>query len=368
MANKETETDKVAQGYIDKIKAKCARIKPLVAINCLTYNHEKFLRETLEGFMIQKTDFPFVAIVHEDASTDGTAAILREYADKYPDIILPIFEVENQFNKTLGRVMRKARNATGAKYIAMCEGDDYWTDPLKLQKQVDFLESHPEYSMCHTGFEIVDEYSNKLTLDYLDEKIASAERAGNVGDYLMTYYKKSKERLPKYQHFMVESCSGERFWYLLAKHNYIITATCVIRKDVSDQSRIGYYDYGLFLTAARLGKIGYINDITASYRFQPNSAMTNPDLFKKTVLSRGAYNTWGELKRVFDNITCDEIMSRPCAKKMLVRKIFGLWFNAPEYRKEYLTFILKHPSLWYDMTRYCVNRQPKIEEIFDMTK
>lgn len=141
----------ITRGQIDLIARKCAEVKPLVVISCLTYNHEKYLRDALEGFVRQKTDFPFVAVVHDDASTDGTAAVLREYAERYPDIILPIFEDENQYSKndgSLGAVMRQARVATGAKYVALCEGDDYWTDPLKLQKQVGFLESHPDYSMC----------------------------------------------------------------------------------------------------------------------------------------------------------------------------------------------------------------------------
>ena len=127
--------------------------KPLVAIKCLVYNHEPYLRDCLEGFVMQQTNFPFVAIVHDDASTDGSAAIIREYEEKYPNIIKPIYETENQYSKrdgSLGRIMNAAVDATGAKYVAMCEGDDYWTDPLKLQKQVDFLESHIDYGLVHT--------------------------------------------------------------------------------------------------------------------------------------------------------------------------------------------------------------------------
>lgn len=123
----------------------------LVAIRCLVYNHEPYLRDCLEGFVKQQTNFPFVAIVHDDASTDNSAAIIREYEAKYPHIIKPIYETENQYSKhdgSLGRIMNAAIDATGAKYVAMCEGDDYWTDPLKLQKQVDFLEANPGYSIC----------------------------------------------------------------------------------------------------------------------------------------------------------------------------------------------------------------------------
>ena len=109
----------------------------MVTIRCTVFNHEHYLRECLDGFVMQKTNFRFEAIVHDDASTDGSAAIIKEYAEKYPDIIKPIYETENQYSKhdgTLGRIMREH---THGKYVAFCEGDDYWTDPLKLQKQVD---------------------------------------------------------------------------------------------------------------------------------------------------------------------------------------------------------------------------------------
>ena len=139
--------------------------KPLVAISCLVYNHEPYLRDCFEGFVMQKTNFRFVAIVHEDCSTDNSAAIIREYEAKYPDIFRPIYETENQWHKmdgSLDRIMNAAIDATGAKYIAMCEGDDYWTDPYKLQKQVDFLEEHSDYSMCCHGADVLNETSRKI--------------------------------------------------------------------------------------------------------------------------------------------------------------------------------------------------------------
>lgn len=125
--------------------------KAKVAIKCLVYNHEPYLRECLEGFVMQQTDFPFVAIVHDDASTDRSADIIREYAAKYPDIIYPIYETENQYSKkdgSLTRIMDAAIAATGADCIALCEGDDYWTDPYKLQKQVEYMETHQECVIC----------------------------------------------------------------------------------------------------------------------------------------------------------------------------------------------------------------------------
>ena len=124
----------------------------VVTIRCTAYNHEGFIRQCLDGFVMQKTDFRFEAVVHDDASTDSTAAIIREYAEKYPDIIKPIFETENQYSKHDGSLRRIMDAQTRGKYVALCEGDDYWTDPYKLQKQVDFLEAHPDYVMCSHQF------------------------------------------------------------------------------------------------------------------------------------------------------------------------------------------------------------------------
>lgn len=125
--------------------------KPFVVIRCTVFNHAPFLRKSLEGMVMQKTNFKYIAIVHDDVSTDGSVEIIREYAEKYPDIIYPIYETENQYSKGLiPRIMQEACAATGAPLIAYCEGDDYWTDPYKLQKQADFMVAHPEYSATWT--------------------------------------------------------------------------------------------------------------------------------------------------------------------------------------------------------------------------
>lgn len=137
---------------------------PLVSIRCLVYNHEPYLRQCLDGFVMQKTTFPFEAIVHDDASTDGSAAIIREYAEKYPDIIKPIYETENQYSKHDGSIKQAMDSvmSPNSKYIALCEGDDYWTDPHKLQLQVDFLESHPDYSFSVHDFKVLEDVNQKF--------------------------------------------------------------------------------------------------------------------------------------------------------------------------------------------------------------
>ncbi len=119
-----------------------------VSVYCTVFNHEKYLRGTLEGFVSQQTNFPFEVFVHDDASTDGSADIIREFAEKYPDIIKPIIQTENQYSKGLKIFSTFIRPHVSGQYIAVCEGDDRWTDPQKLQLQADFLDSHPEYSAC----------------------------------------------------------------------------------------------------------------------------------------------------------------------------------------------------------------------------
>lgn len=119
----------------------------MVSICCITYNHESYIGKAIEGFVNQKTNFDYEVIIHDDCSTDGTRKIIEEYQKEYPFLIKPILQKENQKSKGKAISPITFKKASG-KYIAFCEGDDYWTDPYKLQKQVDFLESHPDFVMC----------------------------------------------------------------------------------------------------------------------------------------------------------------------------------------------------------------------------
>ena len=222
--------------------------QPLVTIRCLVYNHEPYLRQCLEGFVMQKTNFPFEAIVHDDASTDGSAAIIKEYAEKYPDIIKPIFETENQYSKHDGTIGRIMRENTHGKYVAICEGDDYWIDPLKLQKQVDFLESHPEYVLSYTNF----------IVDNCDPKNVQKRRFKGI--------------------------DGNICKFLITKGNPIGTVTVCIRRDIcleySKESlswnltmKMG--DFPLWIYASMKGPVHYLSEVTAAYRVLPHSASHN---------------------------------------------------------------------------------------------
>lgn len=119
----------------------------MVSINCVTYNHEKYIVAAIESFLMQKTNFAFEILIYDDASTDSTAKIIKEYQAKYPDVIKPIYQTENQYSKGVNVTYFNLNRVKG-KYIANCEGDDFWVDPHKLQKQVDYMEMHPECTLC----------------------------------------------------------------------------------------------------------------------------------------------------------------------------------------------------------------------------
>lgn len=121
---------------------------PLVSICCITYNHGPYIRDALEGFLSQKVDFPIEILIHDDASTDETPEIIREYKARYPQVIKPILRTENQYSKGISNISVFNFPRARGKYIAMCEGDDYWIDPGKLQAQVDYLEAHPDCALC----------------------------------------------------------------------------------------------------------------------------------------------------------------------------------------------------------------------------
>lgn len=212
---------------------------PLVSIRCTAYNHAKYIRQALDGFVMQQTTFKFEAIVHDDASTDGTADIIREYAEKYPDIIKPIFETENQYSKHDGSLGRIMDQACIGKYIAMCEGDDYWTDPLKLQKQVDFLEEHTDFSIC-----------------YCQSKILLAQESRIVDDFMS-----------------VGEPQETDVNFLISNGNYIHTATVMIRKDdeisrmKQSIGRLHIGDYVQNILYAQKGKIWRIDECMSVYRY-----------------------------------------------------------------------------------------------------
>lgn len=212
---------------------------PKLSVICLTYNHAKFIRQTLDSFVMQKMTFPFEVIIHDDASIDGTADIIREYERKYPDIIKPIYQSENQWVKK--HIWREiVFPLVKGKYVIYCEGDDYFTDENKLQKQVDFLDSHPDYSVCFHPVAV--KYEDKSSPD---EVFPSDSLLKELSDMSLNS---------------------------LLRCNFMQTNSVMYRwrfhKDslslLPDYIQPG--DWFLHLLHAQVGKIGFLPDIMAVYR------------------------------------------------------------------------------------------------------
>ena len=126
-------------------------MEPMVSICCAAYNHAPYIAQALESFLAQEAPFSIEILVHDDASTDGTQEILREYARRYPDVVKPLFETENQYSKGVAIDPTFNYPRARGKYIALCEGDDLWSDPHKLRRQVDYMEAHPDCTFCFTN-------------------------------------------------------------------------------------------------------------------------------------------------------------------------------------------------------------------------
>ncbi len=137
--------------------------KPVVSICCITYNHKDYIAEAIEGFLMQETTFPVEILINDDASTDGTADILRSYQARYPKLIHLVLQTENQYSKGNSILIKLLTMATG-KYIALCEGDDFWICKQKLQKQVAFMEVNKNVTICfHDAYsEIYDAKNVKI--------------------------------------------------------------------------------------------------------------------------------------------------------------------------------------------------------------
>lgn len=139
------------------------RSEPILSIICITYNHIDFIAQALNSFLEQETDFGFEILIHDDCSTDGTKEVIEQYAKKYPNIIKAFYEEVNQYQQGInGRNFNAELHKIAAKYIALCEGDDYWNDPKKLQIQVDFMENNPNYVVCYHSCEVIDSYGNAI--------------------------------------------------------------------------------------------------------------------------------------------------------------------------------------------------------------
>lgn len=145
--------------------------KPKVTVACITYNHGKYIIECLEGIFMQKCDFEYEVIIHDDCSTDNTTEILKEYQEKFPNKVKLILQTENQYSRGRKPLIDFVLPLAQGEYIAFCEGDDYWIDAFKLQKQIDLLDSNPKLAFCSHNVDKVDARGSILGRTVSSEKI-----------------------------------------------------------------------------------------------------------------------------------------------------------------------------------------------------
>ncbi|MDM0763063.1 glycosyltransferase [Clostridium perfringens] len=240
----------------------------MVSINCITYNHEKFIEQTLKSFLNQKTNFKFEILIHDDASTDNTQNIIKKYSEKYPNIIKPILQKENQYSKGTKRIgyLFNTKRANG-KYIAFCEGDDYWNDDLKLQKQVDIMENNKDISMCFHSAIIKDESNGSER----EEKAYNKSCFSNIRDIIL---------------------NGGGF---------CPTASLMYRNDLLEDFPEFYLnahvgDYPLQMILASLGKVYYINEPMCVYRTKVKGSWSSRAFSKDNIFEKIIKNNKNDIK------------------------------------------------------------------------
>ncbi len=214
-----------------------------VTIRCIVYNHAKFLRKCLEGFVNQKTNFRYQIVIHDDASTDGSAEIIQEFVNNYPELFVAILQKENQYSQGVKIGEKFVNDKCIGEYIAICEGDDYWTDNDKLQKQYDFMISHPNCTLCAHAVTWVNNKTNKTR-----------------------YYGPGTE---------------SRFYsadeVILGGGGFVATCSLMVRRDIYFNrpacfSYRGVGDFQLQMHSAFSGDFYYMSDCMAVYNYMSSSA------------------------------------------------------------------------------------------------
>lgn len=216
---------------------------PIVSVLTLVYNHAPYLEDYFRGILMQETTYRYEVIINDDCSTDGSTEIIRRYAEKYPGLIIPVFHGTNQYSKGIDPFAANLLHRARGKYIALCEGDDFWTDSHKLQKQVDYLEAHPDFILVHSDFTVVNANGKAIKRNGSSKYIISE---GNVFEDLF------------------RGC-------------WVKTLTALYRND----ARIEFPDLPpgcfrgdafIFYVLARYGKFHFMQEETGAYRTLSNSA------------------------------------------------------------------------------------------------
>lgn len=310
-----------------------SKIKYKVSVKCFTYNQASYIEETLNGFCIQETDYPFVCVIMDDASTDGEANVIRNYMnenfclidndylrqEETEDYLLTfaqhktnkhcffaVFYLKYNHWSVKYKEPYAAEWLDHSDYVTICEGDDYWTDPCKLQKQSDVLDNNPDISMVYTAFKTVNEKSITIHRPRYDRYI----RRSHTGNILPELY----------------YC------------NFILTLTIMLRREVLHSNLYldtpNKYDYALFFAAAFLGKCCYIPDVMGCYRKNEGSSITS----HFTEVERGLYQVYKYFVDRFLNEEC-EVECTMIENVKIYRNMFVNLFFHSDY--QYVKRIMK---------------------------
>ena len=221
----------------------------MVSIICITYNHEKYLTKTFESMLAQKTNFEYEIIVHDDASTDLSQKIIKEYKEKYPKIFVTILQKENQYSKGINFMSKYIFPKVKGKYIAVCEGDDYWIDEEKLQKQFDLMENNQNCSLCiHAGLKIDAKTNNVIE----EIRLASSDKYFSFNDAINGLGSKAPTNSFFYRVSYVKNIQYYR--------------------DKLPKTSVG--DYILAVILSLYGNIYYIDEIMSVYRYGVDGSWT----------------------------------------------------------------------------------------------
>lgn len=221
----------------------------MVSIICITYNHEKYLTKTFESMLAQKTNFEYEIIVHDDASTDLSQKIIKEYKEKYPKIFVTILQKENKYSKGINFMSKYVFPKVRGKYIAICEGDDYWIDEQKLQKQFDLMENNKKCSLCiHAGLKIDAKTNNVIE----EIRLASSDKYFSFNDAIYGLGSKAPTNSFFYRASYVKNIQDYR--------------------DKLPKTSVG--DYILAVILSLYGNIYYIDEIMSVYRYGVDGSWT----------------------------------------------------------------------------------------------
>ncbi len=313
----------------------------LVSVLCTAYNHEEYIRSALEGFVNQKTDFAFEVLVNDDASTDKTAEIIREYAEKYPDIIRPFYHEENQFSKGIGYVYENIfyPNARG-KYLAFCEGDDCWTDDTKLRRQAEFMEAHPDYSAC-------------------------------VHNTLLHYCDGSRPDEPLVRHEQDMDLPFECI--IKGPNNAYHTSSLFARKELVTRTpdfyrtatAYGFADYAWGLMLGLGGKLRFINRTMSLYRICSNQCAWSSGVDGCYDKLKGFVRGKAEMLKVFLPHAPEEY--RALTEQVILEREFELMYiegRDKEQRREPYRSILRRQSLSYRLKNFAKSYFPGLQRMY----